>query len=72
MIHGLKSEVGGHIGDIDNDFQELKAIEKMYIKTLAKETSMSKQYIKDLFRQKRDIYLTAEQAVEFGIADEVI
>ena len=72
MIHGLKSEVGGHIGDIDNDFHELKAIEKMYIKTLAKETSMSKQYIKDLFKQKRDIYLTAEQAVEFGIADEVI
>ena len=72
MIHGLKSEVGGHIGDIDNDFDELKAIEKIYIKTLAKETSMSKQHIKDLFRQKRDIYLTAREAVELGIADEVI
>jgi ATP-dependent Clp protease protease subunit len=72
MIHGLKTEIGGYMGDLQNDFDELKSIEKIYIKALAKETNMSKAEIKSLFKEKRDIYLTAEEAVELGIADEVI
>lgn len=72
MIHGLKTEIGGYMGDIQNDYDELKSIESVYIKALAKETNMSKKYLKNLFREKRDIYLTAEEAVELGIADEII
>ena len=57
---------------IENDLEELKRIEKVYIKTLSEETNMSKKYIRKLFDKGVDIYLTAEEAVDFGIADEII
>jgi ATP-dependent Clp protease protease subunit len=62
----------GSISDLKNDVGELERIENLYIKALSKETNMSKKYIKKLFEQKVDIYLTAEEAVELGIVDEVI
>jgi ATP-dependent protease ClpP protease subunit len=33
---------------------------------------MTKRYIKKLLGRKVNVYLTAEEAVELGIADEVI
>ena len=72
MIHGLKSDLMGYMPTIENDLEELKRIQKMYIKTLSKETNMSKKYIRELFDRKVDIYLTAEEAVELGIADEIV
>ena len=72
MIHGLKSDLVGHMSAIENDLEELKRIEKVYIKTLSEETNMSKKYIRKLFDKGVDIYLTAEEAVDFGIADEII
>ena len=33
---------------------------------------MSKKYIRKLFDRKVDVFLTAEEAVELGIADEII
>ena len=72
MIHGLKSDLAGYMPIIENDLEELKRIEKLYIKTLSAETNMSKKYIKQLFDKRVDIYLTAREAVELGIADEVI
>ena len=72
MIHNISSVMEGDISDLKNDVIELERIEKLYIKALAAETNMSKKYIKKLFDQKVDIYLTAEEAVELGIVDEVI
>jgi len=72
MIHGLKADQGGYLPTIENDLENLTRLQERYIKVLSKETNMSKRYIKKLFNRKLDVYLTAEEAVELGIADEVI
>ena len=72
MIHGLKAEQGGYLPAMENDLENLNQLQERYIKVLSKETNMSKRYIKKLFNRKLDVYLTAEEAVEFGIADEII
>jgi len=72
MIHGLKSDLMGQIPTLENDLEELRRLEKVYIKTLADETNMSKKYIKRLFDKGVDIYFTAEEAVKLGIADEIM
>ena len=41
------------------------------MKALAKETDMTPAYIKKLIGRKVNVYLTAKEAVELGIADEV-
>ena len=72
MIHGLKSELGGQLPTLTNDLAELKRIEKVYIKALAKETSMTKRQLKKMLERKVNIYLSAEEAVELGIADIIV
>lgn len=72
MIHGLKSEQAGYLSAMENDLENLNNLQERYIKALSKETNMSKRYIKKLFNRKLDVFLTAEEAVELGIADEII
>jgi ATP-dependent Clp protease protease subunit len=72
MIHGLRAEQGGSISTMENDLENLSRLQERYIKVLSRETNMSKRYIKKLFNKKLDVYFSAEEAVEFGIADEVV
>jgi ATP-dependent Clp endopeptidase proteolytic subunit ClpP len=71
MIHGVISGQQGHLQDVENEFEEAKLTQKLYIRALAKETDMTEKYIKKLMDRKTNVYLDAEQAVELGIADIV-
>jgi ATP-dependent protease ClpP protease subunit len=61
----------GSIHSLENELEEIQWIQQQYIKILAAETDMTQKYIKNLISRKVNVYLTAEQAVEYGIADEV-
>ncbi len=71
MIHGVVSGQAGHLQDVENEFEEAKLTQKLYIKNLAAETDMTEKYIKRLMDKKTNVYLDAEKAVELGIADKV-
>ncbi len=71
MIHGVISGQSGHLHDVENEFEEAKLTQKLYIKSLSEETDMSERYIKKLVDRKTNVYLDAERAVELGIADIV-
>jgi len=71
MIHGVASGYAGQIHSLENELEEIQWIQEQYIKLLAEETDMTEKYIKNLISKKVNIYLTAEQAIEYGIADEV-
>ena len=72
MIHGVVSGQHGHLADIENEFDEAKVTQKMYIQALAEETNMTERYLRNLIKKKTNVYLSAEEAVELGIADIVI
>ena len=72
MIHGVVSGQHGHLADIENEFDEAKVTQKMYIRALAEETNMTERYLRNLIKKKTNVYLSAEEAVELGIADIVI
>ena len=50
----------------------MQQIQKDYIEVLVKETKMTKKQLKNMLERKVNVYLSAEEAVELGIADEVI
>ena len=71
MIHSV---IGGHVGPMHqmlNEVTEFKKIQDQYLNALVQETNMSKTYLNRLLKKKVNVYLTAEEAVELGIADEV-
>tara|TARA_B100000029_G_scaffold487462_1_gene543027 strand:+ start:17 stop:235 length:219 start_codon:yes stop_codon:yes gene_type:complete len=72
MIHNAAS---GHVGELHNletELEELKETQKRYIDALVKNSDMTKKYLKNLLDRKTNVYLTAQEAVELGIADEVV
>lgn len=69
MIHGVVAGQHGYLADVENEFKETKAIQKMYVQALVEETSMSESYVRKLMNKKTNVYLNAEEAVNLGIAD---
>ena len=72
MLHSVVSGHSGELYNLENELEEAQHTQTSYIKALACETDMTEKYIKKLLGKKINVYLTAEEAVELGIADEVI
>ena len=70
MIHDIQGGAGGDVGDIENEFAEIKWVKDRYVELLARETDMTKKYIKTLLNKKVNQYISAADAVDLGIADE--
>jgi ATP-dependent Clp protease protease subunit len=72
MIHSVSAGNLGTIHNLENELEEIQHLQEMYISALAEETNMTKRQIRKILDQKVNVYLTAEEAVEYGLADEVI
>jgi ATP-dependent Clp endopeptidase proteolytic subunit ClpP len=72
MIHGVMAGQHGYLADVENEFKETRAIQRMYVKALADETNMSETYVRKLMNKKTNVYLNAEEAVKLGIADIIL
>tara|TARA_Y100000034_G_C6902403_1_gene417676 strand:+ start:1414 stop:2091 length:678 start_codon:yes stop_codon:yes gene_type:complete len=72
MIHSVMGGQHGPVYNMENEMEEIKWIQEQYLNSLIEETDMTKKYLKKLLGRKVNVYLTAEEAVELGIADEII
>ena len=72
MIHAVSAGSMGTIHNLQNEMEEIQNIQDLYIAALCKETLLTKRQLKKMLDQKVNVYLTAEEAVEYGLADEVI
>lgn len=72
MIHAVAAGSEGPIHSLENEMSEVKFTQQAYISALKAETKMSEQTIKKLLERHVNIYLSAEEAVKYGIVDEVI
>ena len=72
MIHSVSAGNLGTIHNLENELEEIPHLQEMYVSALAEETNMTKRQIRKILDQKVNVYLTAEEAVEYGLADEVI
>ena len=72
MIHSV---IGGHHGSIENlenEMEEVRWDQAQYNKALCAETDLTPRMLKKLLAKNVNIYLTAEEAVDYGIADIII
>ena len=72
MIHSVLGANHGSLHNMINEMEAIEQLQDMYINCLADETNMSKTQIKKMLERKVNVYLTAEEAVELGIADIII
>ena len=72
MLHNVMAGTGGTIFSMENELEEIKWVQERYIETLASYTKLTPSKIKKLLKAQRDVYISAEEAIKMGIADEII
>lgn len=72
MMHSVIGGSAGAIHSLENEMEEIRFTQKQHIECLLKETNMTRSYLKRLLNKRVNVYLTAEEAVELGIADEIV
>ena len=71
----LHSVIAGNHGSLHNLINEMEAVEQlqnMYTDALLSETKMTQTQLKKMLERKVNVYLSAEEAIKYGIADKYI
>ena len=72
MLHAVSGGAVGALHSMENEMDEIRWIQEQYINALADETDLSRKMLRKILDKKTNTYLDAKQAVEYGIADEII
>ena len=72
MIHSVAGGQWGPLYNLENEMDEIRWIQEQHINALVNETDLTKKHLKKMLDRKVNVYLDAKQAIEFGIADEII
>jgi ATP-dependent Clp protease protease subunit len=72
MIHNVITGQMGAINTVEHEMKEVKRIQKAYIDALAENSNMTPAQIRKLMKRGENVYLSAEEAIKHGIADEIM
>jgi ATP-dependent Clp protease protease subunit len=72
MIHSVNGGSIGELHSLENEMEQMKNLQDTYIQCLSSETSMTKRQIQTLINRKVNVYLSTDEAIEKGLADEVL
>ena len=72
MIHEMTSGYLGKLADMENDLDESKRLQKTLWNIITSETKITQKQLDDIYEKKKDWYLSAEEALEYGLITEII
>lgn len=72
MIHPVSGGMQGNVFEIANEAKEQARLHEQMIDALLVETKMNREEINKIMKSGHDFYITAEQAIEYGIVDQII
>ena len=72
MLHSCNAGNTGDLHNLKNEMEAIVNLQDVYINALVNETNLTKKQLKKLLDRKVNVYLSAEEAIEYGIADKLI
>ena len=72
MIHSCNAGSVGDIHNLKNEMSQIQHQQDEYINALVSVSSLTKRQLTRLLDRKVNVYLTAQEAIEYGIADEIM
>ena len=72
MLHRVLTGDSGSLHNIQASVKEAEIIEQMMFEALVAETSLTMKQVKKIVSKNLDVYFSAEEAVEMGIADIIV
>lgn len=72
MIHPMMGGSFGNVFEMENQMKEMSDMQNTMEECLARESGKSVKEIRDIMALRKDTYLTAQEAIDFGLADDMI
>ena len=72
MIHSVIGGNHGSLHNLENEMDEIRNSQENYINALVRETNLTKRKLQRMLERKVNVYFSAEEAVEHGIADILV
>ena len=72
MIHAVSAGNIGTVHNLVNELDEIQNLQEAYIDAIVDNSNFTKRSLKKLMDRKVNVYLSAEEAIEYGIADILI
>ena len=72
MIHNVSAGNHGSLPNLTNELEAIQTLQDDYVGALVKNTKLTKKKLTKMLNEKVNVYLSAEEAVELGIADIII
>lgn len=72
MIHPMMGGSFGNVFEMENSLKEMSGMQKVMEECLARESGKSVKEIKDMMEVRKDTYLSAQEAIDYGLADSMI
>jgi ATP-dependent Clp protease protease subunit len=72
MIHSVSGGMQGNVFEMANESKEQVRLHEQMIEAIAAETKMNREELNAIMNLGHDYYITAEQAIKYGIVDQII
>ena len=72
MIHAVSAGNIGSVHNLVNELDEIQNLQEAYTDAIVENSNFTKRGLKKLMDRKVNVYLSAEEAIEHGIADILI
>lgn len=73
MLHNIyETSASGDVFDMESELTELKRLHRDVNNIISSNTKLSVNQIEELLNKKVDLYISAEKAIEFGLADKIL
>ena len=72
LYHQVSTGFRGKVQDMEESLEETKRLQKMIEKITLAQTEIPKKRLKEVLKNKVDWYMTAKEALELGVIDEII
>jgi ATP-dependent Clp protease protease subunit len=72
MIHHVAGGIAGTLPSMQSDLESIEKMEERYMDVMCSETKFTKRTLKKLLDKGVNVYLSAEEAISYGIADKYI
>ena len=72
MIHNVAAGNSGNLPNLANELEAIQQLQDDYIAAMVENTNFTRKKLEKLLNEKVNIYLSAEEAVKYGLADEIM
>jgi len=72
LYHQVSSGATGTAKEIEEKVVEIKRLQEQLESVVREKTNISKKKLKDIFDIQKDWYMTAEEALELNVVDEIL